>query len=133
MPERLIRLVAVLASLTLLVSLGLFALDQSGSASQQAQAEVNASGAQALGPAVPVGAHHSVVRRTIDDAADALASPYASLAPGHRTDWGYRLTVTLLGLLIYAFGLGTLARSLALARLRPPPPAVPPRTWSSGF
>ncbi|GAC1440083.1 MAG: hypothetical protein NVSMB51_18880 [Solirubrobacteraceae bacterium] len=130
MLERLIRTAAVIASLTLLVSLGLFAIDQSGSASQQAQAEVNASGAETLGPPLSVGRRHSVVRRAIDDVSDKLESPFAALAPGRRSDWGYHLVLTGLGLLIYGFGLGALARSLALARLRPPPT---PHSWSSGF
>lgn len=126
---RTLRLAAIAASCLLLVSLGLFAVDQSGSASQQAQGLVNRSGAQALGPAVSVGPRHGKVRVAIDDAADTLSSPFRSFAPGQPGSWGYRIFATVLGLLVYGFGLGTLARSVTLARLKPPP--APPQTGSS--
>jgi len=122
MLQRTLRSIALAASAVLLLSLGLFAIDQSGSASQQAQDLVNRSGAQALGPPVRAGAHHGAVRAAIDDAASALSRPFAGLAPGRSDSWGYELTATLLGLLLYGFGLGALARSVALARLKAPPP-----------
>lgn len=128
MLERTLRLLATCACGFLLVSLGLFAVDQSGTASQQAQTEVNHAGAQALGPPVSVGAHHSAVRVAIDDTADALSSPFAILAPGSADAWGYRMFTTMLGLLVYGFGLGAIARYVALARLRPP---HEPQSWSS--
>ncbi|MGI8557257.1 MAG: hypothetical protein ACR2ND_02940 [Solirubrobacteraceae bacterium] len=129
MIERILRLLAILACGFLLASLGLFAVDQSGSASQQAQAEVNASGARALGPAVSVSAHHTALRSAIDDAAATLASPFEGFAPAARGSWGDRIFTTALGLLLYGFGLGAIARSIALARLKPPP--APTRTWTS--
>ena len=77
-----LRTVAILASLVLLTSFSLFAIDQAGGASQQAQAEVGSSGAQVLGPAIQgAGAEHGF-RGTLDDVDRALVTPIHAFAPG---------------------------------------------------
>jgi hypothetical protein len=121
-----IRLAAVLASLCIIVSFGLFGLDQAGGASHQAQAEVGSSGAQVLGPAIHNSGKHDGARRTIDDVNRVLVSPIHALAPGGSSAWGARTFDLIGGLLLYGLILGILARSTGLAK-HPHVPGTPPR------
>ncbi len=116
MLSTLLRTLAILASLVLLASFALFAIDQASGASNEAQSLVSASGAQALGPAIKGPGAKTGVRGTLDAAAGDLISPFASLAPGSTDSWGSRTVDLALGLLIYGFGLGALARATALTR-----------------
>jgi hypothetical protein len=111
-----LRTFAILASLVLLSSFTLFAIDQAGGASNQAQLEVNGSGNQALGPAIHGAGAKTGARGTIDSAARDLVSPFDSLAPGKTDSWGSRSFDLIVGLMIYGFGLGALARAAGLAR-----------------
>ena len=77
MVSTLLRTIAILASLVLLTSFSLFAIDQAGGASNQAQSEVDGGGNQALGPAIHGAGAKTGVRRTIDSAAGDLVSPFA--------------------------------------------------------
>ncbi len=120
-----LRLAAVLASLLLLTSFSLFALDQAGGASQQAQAEVTSSGAQIVGPALHGAGAETGVRARIDDANRALVSPIEPYAPGSADSWAAHGFELAGGLLLYGLGLGVLARSIGLAHRRS---AGPPRT-----
>jgi hypothetical protein len=113
-----LRLAAVLATLVLLTSFSLFALDQAGGASQQAQAEVTSSGAQIVGPALHGAGAETGVRARIDDANRALVSPFQSFAPGSADSWASRSFELACGLLLYGLCLGVLARSTGLARRR---------------
>ncbi len=118
----LLRTVAVLASLVLLASFSLFALDQAGGASQQAQAEIGFSGAQTVGPALRGAGAETGVRAVLDDTDRALLRPVHSLAPGHPGSWGARGFELAFGLLFYGLGLGIIARGAGLARRRAPAP-----------
>lgn len=121
-----LRLAAVLASLVVLTSFSLFAIDQAGGASEQAQVEVTGSGAQTLGPALHGAGGEHGVRRTIDDVNRALVSPVHAFAPGGSSTWGSRGFDLVGGLLLYGLILGILARSTGLAR-HPHLPGGPPR------
>jgi hypothetical protein len=116
MLSTLLRTVAILASLVLLASFTLFAIDQAGGASHQAQAEVAAAGNQTLGPAINGPGAKTGIRGTIDSVARTLVSPVSSWAPGRTDSWGSRSFELAIGLLIYGVGLGALARAAGLAR-----------------
>jgi len=116
MVSTLLRIVAILASLVLLASFSLFALDQAGGASNQAQAEVAAAGDQTAGPAIHSAGAKNGFRGTLDSAARDLTGPFNSWAPGRTDSWGSRSFELGLGLLIYGVGLGALSRAVGLAR-----------------
>jgi hypothetical protein len=116
MLSTLLRTLAILASLVLLASFTFFAIDQAGGASNQAQAEVAASGNQTEGPAIRGLNGKSGIRATIDSVAGDLVSPAQSWAPGHAGSWSYRSYDLGIGLLVYGVGLGALARAAGLAR-----------------
>jgi hypothetical protein len=55
---------------------------------------------------------HGVVRRTIDDAADQLTSPFSGIVADDASVWAIRTVPTVLGLLLYGVGLAVLSRWL---------------------
>ena len=115
MIERLLRLGAVAASLIVLASWALFAIDESKAATGRTAREV--AGQKAAGVPAPTASQerareraHSRVRETLDDANDILVSPFASLTDGMQGAWFPRTAAMLLALCIYGFGGGYLAR-----------------------
>jgi hypothetical protein len=128
----LLRSAAVLACLVILTSFSLFAIDQAGGASQQAQAEAGAhvpapldARGQTVGQALGGGGAETGVRATIDDVDRALLTPVRPLASGAENSWGARIIELAGGLVLYGLILGMLARSTDLARRRRLHPAGP--------
>ncbi len=104
--ERLLRTCAILASLLVIVSFGLFARDEFAGASNSQQSKL----AGRPGPTLPSGADRTQPRRFIDGAARTLLKPFSFASPsGSR--WAARGLPTLLALVVYGFGLGFLARA----------------------
>jgi hypothetical protein len=136
MISSLLRTAAVVASLILIASFSLFALDQAGGASQQAQTEAAGSSVQqadptsatgqTVGSALSGGGAEHGLRGTIDDANRTLLTPVHPFAPGAPNSWGTRCFELVCGLLLYGLLLGILARSTALARRRRLQPAGGP-------
>jgi hypothetical protein len=114
--ETTIRWTAILVSAVVLVSFGLFAIDQTREASTETRAEIaatnraNDSGAQAVADkAKERTSDHSEVRNTIDDVNDAIVSPFEGLVTSDNI-WVERTVPSLLALLLFGVGLGFLAR-----------------------
>lgn len=114
----LLRLVSLAICLVAIASFGLFAINQTGSASSRQQQLVNGGGAApspAEPPTVPAktsSSRESSLHRAIDDASNALTSPFAGITAGSSSEWVVRGTKLLLALIVYGFGLGFLARTL---------------------
>ena len=113
--ESLLRTVAIVASALVLVGWALFGIDETRGASDLSQREI--AGQVAIRNADPTPAQeraredlHSSAREAIDDANDILLAPFAGLVDGSTSQWVRRTVPMLLGLLIYGFGLGYLAR-----------------------
>jgi hypothetical protein len=113
--EGLLRTAAIVASAIVLVSFGLFAIDETRDASNRSVAGV--AGLDATRAADPSSREerareraHGTVREAIDDADDVLVNPFASIADGSASSWVRRGVPTLLALLLYGFGLSFLAR-----------------------
>jgi hypothetical protein len=96
------------ASLLVLASFGLFAIDQFGGASEHQQVEI-AEGAPHDPGVTPPPAHRGEPRAFIDGAARTLTRPFEVLQHS-PSDWVRRLFPTLLALLVYGFGLGFASR-----------------------
>ncbi len=97
-----IRLVAVLASVAIVLGFGLFVQEQGAAATERQIQRVE-------GPAAPVPEIaderqrerlHGGVREVIDDVNDLLFTPFAALVEG-RDLWAQRLITLVLGLLLY--------------------------------
>ena len=113
--ERLFKVSAVV--LSVLVALGwvLFAVDETSAASRESAAEV--AGQEAVRRADPTPSQerarertHGKVREGIDDANDVLLKPFAAAVNGSESTWVRRSIPAFLGLVLYGFVLGFLAR-----------------------
>jgi hypothetical protein len=111
----LLRLGSRLACLVVLVSFGIFVVQQTSSASNNQQ---NAVTGTALGTAPPhvtaPPSHESTVHRVIDEVANFLTSPFSGITAGSTSQWAIRGVGTVLALLVYGIGIGFLTRILRL-------------------
>jgi hypothetical protein len=111
-----LRLASVVVCLIVIASFALFVVNKTSSASAHQQQELNgtttAPGAQAAqGTASSVKhAKGSTLRTRIDDASEAITSPFDGLSSGWSSQWLIRGVNLLLALVVYGFGLGFLAR-----------------------
>jgi hypothetical protein len=110
--ERVLRIVAILVSLVVVVSFGLFAIDELNGASSRNEAKL----AQDLEANPPPAAErqrekdHGAIRETIDDANDVVVSPFEGIVSTSDSRWTQRGVPALLALLVFGLGLGFLAR-----------------------
>jgi len=110
--ERTVRIVAIILSAVVALGFVLFALDDVERTSDRKVAEI-ASYQQA--DPTPAGERereqrHGKLREAIDDANDILLKPFAGISESAGSRWVQRGVPALLGLLVYGFGLGFLAR-----------------------
>lgn len=110
-----LRLTAIVCSV--LIGLGwlLFAIGETKSASAQSAEIVSGDEAATrvdLDPSQERAREkaHSATREYIDDANDILLAPFSSLTANSDNKWIRRTVPALLGLLVFGFGLGYLAR-----------------------
>jgi hypothetical protein len=113
--EGLLRTAGIVASIIVLVSFALFAIDETRNASAQSAAAVAGLDATSASDPSPKQERareraHSSARETIDDADDILVAPFAGIVDGSGSSWVRRGVPTLLAVLIYGFGLSFLAR-----------------------
>jgi hypothetical protein len=113
--EGLLRTAAFVASAIVLVSFGLFAIDETRDASNRSVAGI--AGLEATRAADPTASEerareraHSTAREVIDDADDILVTPFAPVTADSSSSWARRGIPTLLALIVYGFGLAFLAR-----------------------
>jgi biotin carboxyl carrier protein len=93
-----------------------FVVQQTSSASTHQQNEVNGGSTAAQTAADEAAAasakHESTAHRTLDEAANAITSPFAGAVSGSDSEWTIHIVKTVLALLVYGFGLAFLARFL---------------------
>jgi hypothetical protein len=116
--ERLLRIASIACSLLVVAGWAWFAADETRAASQQTQEEI--AGQRAASVADPDPNQelarervHSKVQETVDDGNDLLLRPFAPLAQSSSDKWVQRTVPAVLALLVYGFGFGVLARTLA--------------------
>ncbi len=129
MLERPLRCLAIGLSLIIAIGFTLFALEDIDRASKASEHRVSAYAA-----ANPSAAgerererRHGGLREVIDDVNDTLLAPFAAITENNTSRWARRGFPALLGLLVYGFGLGYLAR-FTMARGGSHPPVVRRRT-----
>lgn len=116
MVSTVLRYLAILTSAFVVVSFGLFTIDETREASATTRVRIADSGsrerdAEALATADAVARRkHSNVRRTIDDVNEQITSPFAGLVSADDNRWVQRGVPALLALLVFGVGLGFLAR-----------------------
>jgi hypothetical protein len=103
---KLLRLASVVLCVIVSLSMLLFAVNQTSTASGHQQAELN-------GTPQTHSTHQSSLHRTIDEVAEAVTSPVSGVASS-SSEWGEHAIRLLFALLVYGFGLGYLARLLRI-------------------
>jgi hypothetical protein len=119
-----LRLASIVLCLIVAVSFGLFAISQTSNASAHQQRELSgeipppqegqtpAEAAAAQKTAGGGQASKGSARRTIDEVAEAVTSPFSGLTDGASSEWAKRALLLILTLALYGFGLSFLARAL---------------------
>jgi hypothetical protein len=101
-------LAGLACSALVLGSFAMFARDQIAGASEHQQNQISVGAPHDPG-VTPQSTGHGQPRRFIDDAANALTSPFRSLVQSD-SQWVLHGVATFVGLLVYGVGLGFLAR-----------------------
>jgi hypothetical protein len=103
---RLIRIASFVICLIVIASFVIFAVGQTKSASDHQQETISET-------SKPVAVEHkSTVHKAIDEASDALTSPWAHVVSGSSGEWAIRSARLAIALALYGFGFGYLARVL---------------------
>jgi hypothetical protein len=106
-----LRLASIVLCLIVGVSFALFVIHQTSNASAHQQRKVNEPEPLAApGPASTTHSEKSSARKTIDEAAEAVTSPFSGVTDGWSSEWSKRGVLLLLTLIIYGFGIGFIAR-----------------------
>ena len=112
MLERPLRIVAIVLSLLVAAGFVLFAFDDFGRASAQSRDRI--AGFEKTSPTAAGERkredRNSPVREFVDDANDVLLRPFAAVSESADSRWVQRGVPALLGLLVYGFLLGYVAR-----------------------
>jgi hypothetical protein len=110
---RILTWLSTACCLVLVASFGVFAVNQSHAASQaQVQALETGTAEAATAKGAAAGAHKSTLHRVLDEAAEALRSPFSGVASASHSEWVKIGLATLLALLFYGVVLRFLARVL---------------------
>jgi hypothetical protein len=124
MIARLITWVSTIAAVVIVVSFGLFAIDQARDGSKQQVAKLGSklepsNAATNVNQADPDPKterarekKHGDVREAIDDANDVLVKPFASVVDSSTSIWVQRGVPSLIALLLFGVGLRILATYL---------------------
>ena len=105
--SRVLRLTAFACCALIVASFGMFARDQMAGASQHQQTELVAGAHPTVASSTPV--KHAQPRRSIDDAAKVLTTPFDEIVQSSNP-WVKHGLPALFALLVYGLGLGYLAR-----------------------
>jgi hypothetical protein len=110
--ERPLRILAIVLSLLVAAGFTLFAIDDFGRASNESRDRIAGNARPDPTPRAERTREerNSAPRELVDDANDLLLRPFSGLVAGDRSRWVQRGVPALLGLLVYGFGLGYLAR-----------------------
>lgn len=106
--SKLLTTVSWLICLVVVISFMIFAVKQTGAASNHQLEELN-------GRPLPGAVHKHAkgkegVQGWVEEASEKLTSPFSSLTSGSTNNWVEHGGNTLIALLIYGFGLGYVAR-----------------------
>ena len=109
---RLLRLASFLICATVVISFGIFAINETRSASsrQQAQLSAGTTTAGTTQATVESSPHKSTLHRVIDEASERVTSPFAGIVPGSGSEWLQRSVNLVLALALYGFALSFAAR-----------------------
>lgn len=108
----LMLLASRIACLIVIASFVVFVVNQTSTASTHQLNELTGS----LSPGESTAGHRreSALHRTLDEAANALTSPFAGAVTGSNSEWAIHIVRTALALLVYGLGVAFLVRFIRL-------------------
>jgi hypothetical protein len=110
-----LRLASILLCLIVGVSFALYVIDKTSNASAHQQRAVNAPNEQPQsGNPTKTRSGEGSARTKIDEAAEAVTSPFSGITEGWSSEWSKRGELLLLTLAFYGFGLGFIARLIRI-------------------
>ncbi len=111
-----LKLASIVLCAIVIVSFALFVVNRTSSASQHQTQKLNGettlAGEHETGLAPDSGGGKGSLRRTIDEASEAITSPFSGVTEGSSSEWLIRGVDLLLALLVYGLGLGFVARAI---------------------
>jgi hypothetical protein len=110
-----LRALALAASAIVILSFGLFAIDETRTASRRSAEAVAGRAAARVADPSPTQERareraHGTARELVDDVNDVLVAPFAGVVPDGSDRWARRGVPALIALVVYGFGLSFLAR-----------------------
>ena len=113
--ERPLRYLAILVGTIIALSFGLFARDETNDATRATSQAIATQTAVAKLLPSPTEERareraHTDLREYVDDANDILTAPFAGLVNRFQSGWARRGVSSILAMLLWAVGLGYLAR-----------------------
>ncbi len=106
----LLLLASRIVCLIVIAAFVVFVVDQTSSASTHQQNELSGSVQASSGSPAPPAARQGTVHRTLDEASNALTSPFAGVVSESSSEWVVHIVRTALALLVYGFGVAFLVR-----------------------
>ncbi|HEY2181227.1 MAG TPA: hypothetical protein VGH09_06105 [Solirubrobacteraceae bacterium] len=116
---RVLKLASLALCLVVIASFALFAINRTSDASAHQQQEVNGettggAGEPSSAIAPDNGGRKGSARRTIDEVAEAVESPFAAITEGSSSEWLIHSVQLAIALVVYGFGLGYIARTIRI-------------------
>jgi hypothetical protein len=111
------RLASIAICVLAIASFGLFAVNQTSSASARQQRALDGEGTASAGASASTGtstSHEGGTHRVIDEASNELTSPFSGVTSGWSSQWLIRLVRLALALAVYGFALSYLARVISV-------------------
>jgi hypothetical protein len=106
---KLLRVATVAICLVTIASFGLYAINQTNTASAHQQESLASGGAEAR-EVQTTETHTKGVRGVIDEVSNKLTSPFSEVTASSTSEWVKRGANLGFALLVYGFGLGFIAR-----------------------
>jgi hypothetical protein len=106
---RLLSTVSLALCAIVIVSFGIFVVEESKSGSAHQQQELSGAPAPAQAPPAP---KEGAIHEAIDEASSAITAPFAGVVSDSNGEWAVRGAKLGLALAIYGFGLGFISRAL---------------------
>jgi hypothetical protein len=110
----LVLLASRIVCLIVIASFVVFVVDQTGSASTHQQNELTGSASQSDERGSSSPAKEGSLHKTLDEASNALTSPFAGVVSGTSSEWVLQLVRTILALLVYGLGVAFLVRIIRI-------------------
>ncbi|HTR72125.1 MAG TPA: hypothetical protein VMG80_00900 [Solirubrobacteraceae bacterium] len=110
----LVLLASRIVCLIVIASFVVFVVDRTGSASTHQQNALTGNTSQPSESSSSTTAKESSLHRTLDEASNALTSPFAGVVSGTDSEWVIRLVRTALALLVYGLGVAFLVRIIRI-------------------